>query len=134
MSFIGLGEHTVKRILKGLYPNSHISSQVPIGALIRFEDFEILDVEIQNHKFDLVLIDGPLFLVIEVNYKHKEKASKKWRQILSKVLIDNDKTPITIEDYNCEYLFLEPRKRKNPWGGYLDVIRELHRQNVDPIG
>jgi len=136
MSFIGRGENEVKKILQALFPNADISAQVPIELLIRMKDFEILDQEFKNHKFDLVLYNGPNILVIEVNYKHKEKAAKKWSNIFTNLIINNGKIPVTIEDYNCEFLFSDSKRltQKNPWGPYLDVIRELARQGINQNG
>lgn len=134
--FIGRGEVEVKEILAVLYPKAMILTQVPIVSLIRKEDYEFLDQEIKNHKFDLVVVTQTNSLVIEVNYKHKEKAAQKWDQIFTKLLIDNGKIPVTIIDYNCEYLFSDSKKlkQKNPWGSYLDIIRELQRQGITPDG
>ncbi len=134
--FIGRGENEVKRIFQALFPQSAIYAQVPISLLISSKEYELLDQEIKNHKFDLVVYNGPNVLVIEVNYKHKEKAAKKWRNIFTNLLINAQKTPITIDDYNCEYLFSDSErlKKKKPWGSYLDVIRELERQGITPNG
>jgi hypothetical protein len=134
--FIGRGENEIKKIFQVLFPKATISAQVQIGALIKSEDYETLDQEIKNHKFDLVVHIPPNILVIEVNYKHKEKAAKKWRTIFTKLLIDARKIPVTIDDYNSEYLFSDSKrlKQKKPWGSYIDVIRELERQGITPNG
>ncbi len=134
--FIGRGENEVKKILGILFPRANISAQVPIVLLIKSEDYKQLDQEIKNHKFDLVVYNGPNTLVVEVNYKHKEKAAKKWSNIFTNLLINAFKTPVTIDDYNCEYLFSDSvkLKKKNPWGSYIDVIRELQRQGINPNG
>ena len=135
MSFIGRGEIETQKILQALFPNSTIAAQVPIEKLIKLEDFEQLDEEFQKHNCDLVLYDGPFILVIEVNYKHKEKAAKKWN-IFEKLLTKAERIPITINDYNCEYLFSDSArlKKKMPWGSYYDIIRELDRQGITPNG
>ena len=46
------------------------------------------------------------------------------------------KIPVTIEDYNCEYLFSDSSglKQKHPWGPYIDTIRELERNHIGPDG
>ena len=121
----------VQKILQQLFPHSEIRTQVPIENLICLQDFNLLDIEFQNHKFDMVVYNGPHILAVEVNYKHKEKATRKWEKVFTKILKNNNKIPITIDDYNCETLFLDPKKKiKNPWGSYIDVIRELQRQKV----
>lgn len=134
--FIGRGEKEAQKILQRLFPQSVIYTQVPIQKLVKSTEFASLDEEIQKHKFDLVVYNGPNILVIEINYKHKEKAAKKWSNIFSKLLIDNHSIPITIDDYNCEFLFSksEKQKKKNPWGPYIDIIRELQRQGINPNG
>lgn len=135
-SFIGRGEKEVKEILQVLFPKAVVAEQVPIIKLIKSEEYNILDQEVKNHKFDLVAYVGFNTLVIEVNYKHKEKAAQKWRTIFTKVLVDSGKIPVTIDDYNCEYLFSDSKKliKNNPWGNYIDVIRELQRQGIKPNG
>ena len=134
--FIGRGENEVKKILGILFPRANISAQVPIELLIKSEDYKLLDQEIKNHKFDLVVYNGPNTLVVEVNYKHKEKAAKKWSNIFTNLLINSFKIPVTIDDYNCEYLFSDSKKlkQKNPWGSYIDIIREHQRQGINPNG
>ena len=136
VDFIGRGENEVKKILGILFPRANISAQVPIELLIKSEQYRFLDQEIKNHKFDLVVYNGPNVLVVEVNYKHKEKAAKKWSNIFTNLLVDASKIPVTIDDYNCEYLFSDSvkLKKKNPWGSYIDVIRELQRQGINPNG
>jgi len=134
--FIGRGENEGKRIFQALFPQSQIYAQVPISLLIADKEYQLLDQEIKNHKFDLVVYNGPNVLVIEVNYKHKEKAAKKWSNIFTNLLIDAYKIPITIDDYNCEYLFSDSvnLKKRKPWGSFIDVIRELERQGITPNG
>lgn len=133
--FIGRGENETKKILQALFPKATISAQVPIEKLINPIDFEQLDEEFQKHKCDLVLYNGPNIIVIEVNYKHKEKAAKKWT-IFEKLLKKAERIPITINDYNCEYLFSDSArlKKKMPWGSHYDIIRELNRQGITPNG
>lgn len=133
--FIGRGEREAKEILQKLFPKAAIGIQVPIQRLIRTDDFLTLDQEFLQHKHDIVVYNGSNILVIEINYKHKEKAAKKWT-IFSKMLIDNNCLPITIDDYNCELLFCDSKRlrKKNPWGAYIDIIRELQRQGITPDG
>ena len=76
--FIGRGEKEVQGILESIFPECTVSAQIPIWAVIKEEDYEILDQEFKNHKCDLVLYSGPSTIVIEVNYKHGEKAAQKW--------------------------------------------------------
>lgn len=135
LDFIGRGEVETKKILQALFPKATVSAQVPIGRLIESEDFEQLDEEFQKHKCDLVVYNGPFIMVVEVNYKHKEKAARKWN-IFEKLLKKAQRIPVTISDYNCEYLFSDSSRlrKKNPWGSYYDIIRELERQGITPNG
>lgn len=134
--FIGRGEKEIQKILQGLFPKGEVSTQVPLYSLIKDEDYEILDQEIKNHNFDLVLYLGLNVLVIEVNYKHGEKAAKKWSEIFTPLLLKAERTPVTIDDYNCEFIFSDSKrlKEKKPWGSYIDIIRELERNHVGPDG
>lgn len=136
MSFIGRGEEEVKNVLQALFPKAKIEAQVPIEKLISSNDYRFLDQEIKNHKFDLVVYLGRSTLVVEVNYKHKEKAAKKWSNIFVRNLINSGKIPITIDDYNCDYLFSDSKRLKNnkKWGVFIDVINELERQGIAPDG
>jgi len=133
--FIGRGEKEIQKILEGLFPGGSVDAQVPLIGLIKWEDYKELDEEFQKHKFDLVVHCGQNTLAVEVNYKHGEKAAKKWG-IFSKLLRDNNVIPVTIEDYNCEYIFSDSKKlkEKKPWGSYLDTLRELERNHVGPDG
>lgn len=131
--FIGRGEVEVKKILQAFFPSGVVSIQVPLYRLINEEDYDILDQEIKNHKFDLVVYMGMNILVVEVNYKHGEKAARKWSEIFVPLLRKAGRIPVTIEDYNCEYLFSDTKKKK-PWGSHLDILRELERNHVGPDG
>lgn len=130
--FIGRGEKEVIKFLKLIFPHASVVGQVPIHKLVKDEDYEILDQEIKNHNFDIVVYNGPNILVIEVNYKHKEKAAMKWSNIFVKMLVDAGRIPVTIEDYNCEFLFTDSErlKKQKPWGPLIDIVRELERQGV----
>lgn len=134
--FIGLGEKEAKSILQKLFPKAVVAPQVPLQRLIPSAEFLRLNEEVQKHKFDLVVYNGPNILVIEINYKHGEKAAKKWSNIFTNLLVNSGKIPVTIDDYNCEYLFSKSTRlrAKNPWGGFIDIIRELHRQGISPDG
>ena len=133
--FIGRGEREAKLILQRLFPKAMVSSQVPIQKLVKNADFLSIDTEIQKHNFDLVVYNGPNTLVVEINYKHKEKAAKKWNNIFTNLLIDNHCIPVTIDDYNCEFLFSDSiRLRKNnPWGSYIDIIGSCNVKELIPM-
>jgi len=134
--FIGKGEREAQAILQKFFPKAIVSPQVNIRKLIKSADFLKIDEEIQKHNFDLVVYNGPNILVVEINYKHKEKAAKKWSNIFVNLLVDNNCIPVTIDDYNCEFLFSDSTRlrKKNPWGSYIDIIRELQRQGITPDG
>ena len=135
--FIGRGEVIAKKILLKSIDCIGIEGQVNIRKIILPEDYEFIDQEIKNHNFDWVIrrTNKP-DIVVEINYKHKEKAAHKWNNIFTKILIDNHKIPIIVADYNCEYLFSDSvrLRKKNPWGSFIDIIRELQRQGITPDG
>jgi len=104
--FIGRGEKLVKRILENPWNIEEVKSQVNITKLIPASALEYYDQEILNHNFDFVAIRKNLkHLVIEVNYKHREKAAKKWKTIFVPLLEESGYVPVTIDDYDCDSLF-----------------------------
>jgi hypothetical protein len=134
--FIGRGEKEVEKILRGLFPTARIIPQFSIAYVIDREEYDKLDQEFKNHNCDLVMIIGSNTIVIEVNFKHGEKAAQKWSEIFAPLIRKKGNIPMTIEDYNCEYLFSDSSRllAKKPWGIYLDVLRELERNHVGPDG
>lgn len=133
--FIGRGEVLVKQILSKLLDHVVIQSQVPIEKLVLKDDFAILDQEIKNHKFDLVIYrsHGPS-IVVEVNYKHGEKAAAKWENIFVPLLVKVSLTPLPINDYECSALFNQNSKgeHRNTWQDYIDVIRAMVIVGIKP--
>ena len=105
--FIGRAEPEVFKILQEIFPNTLIVPQFPLRKLIPYSWYNELDDEIKKHKFDFIVYTKKL-LVIEVNFKHGEKAAKKWRQIFAP-MIKELKNPgaiaVTINDYECLTLF-----------------------------
>ena len=134
--FIGRAERHVGKILRHLFPEMSVSTQMPLWTAISDEDFLNLGEEFKKHKFDFVMYNGPMTIVIEVNYKHGEKAAQKWSDVFAPLIRKAGKIPVTIEDYNCEVLFSDSLRDSNviPWGAYIDVIRELERNHVGPDG
>lgn len=132
--FIGRAEPEVLEILKQIYPNTLIIPQYPIRKLIPFSWYNGLGEETKKHKFDFVVFTHTL-LVIEVNYKHGEKAAKKWRQIFApmiKELSNPCAIPVTIDDYECLTLFKHTRTNhtKLRKSDYTDVINALQTARV----
>ena len=104
--FIGRGEKLVKRILENPWNIEEVKAQVNITKLIPSSGLEYYDQEILNHNFDFVAIRKNLkSLVIEVNYKHREKAAKKWQTIFVPLLEQFGYYPVIIDDYDCDSLF-----------------------------
>lgn len=146
-NFIGRGEKLVERIISRLFIKSEIQRQVPIKQLVHDEDFIEYDEEFAKHKCDLVIIvldskGKTKTLVIEVNYKHKEKAAKKWRQTFAPDIKRNENFPITINDYDCRsslpkvkgIFYLDSKKNHGPitWNDVRDVIDHLDKAGVEP--
>lgn len=134
--FIGRGEREVEKILKELLPKARIIPQMSIAYVIDRSEYDKLDQEFKNHNCDFVLIIGSTKYVIEVNYKHGEKAAQKWSEIFAPLIKQAGNIPVTIEDYNCEVLFSDSSrlKKKMPWGPHIDIIRELERNHIGPDG
>jgi len=127
--YIGRAEPEVLEILKQIYPNTLIISQYPIRQLIHWSLYNELGEEIQKHKFDFVVCTNS-WLVIEVNYKHGEKAAKKWRQIFAPMINELKfpcAIPVTIDDYECLSLFKHTKTNhtKLRKSDYQDVINAL---------
>lgn len=134
MSFIGRAEPQVCTILSRLLNATLIKPQVPLSELIPQEEFNILNEEVQKHKFDLVVYrktKDPL-LIVEVNYHHKEKAARKWRTIFKPLLEKYGHQTLTIHDYDCEYLFKPQDYTKHilSWGDVMDVCNALKTQKI----
>ena len=106
--FIGRGEKEVEKILKQLLPKARIIPQMSIAYVIDRSEYDKLDQEFKNHNCDFVMIIGSTRIVIEVNYKHGEKAAQKWSEIFAPLIKQAGNIPVTIEDYNCEVLFSQP--------------------------
>jgi len=136
--FIGRGEVLTKKILLRLINCIGIQGQVNIKHIVLPEEYEVLDPEIQNHNFDLVLrrTHGK-DIVIEVNYKHKEKAATKSRQIFEPLLISAGYEYVTIDDYDCRKrgIFWLSSERKHlvvTWDDFRDIIDSLEKCGVNP--
>ena len=104
--FIGRGERLVKQLLENPFGVRQVTSQVPIGRLISFEDFQFFDDEIKKHKFDFVIYrNNGEIIAVEVNYKHGAKADSKSNNIFEPVLKKNGVSLLTIDDHSCRTLF-----------------------------
>lgn len=139
--FIGRGEVLVQQILSRFYPHCDVTTQVPIGELISKLLSDEYGEEFTKHKVDIVadIVNAQAqkqTLVIEVNYKHKEKAAKKWRTTFAPDLTANDKTPVTIDDYDCRekgIFYLNTKKQHQlSWDDFRDVIDQLEKAGVQP--
>jgi len=136
--FIGRGEILTKKVLLRLINCIGIQGQVNLKHIILPEAFEVLDPEIQKHNFDLVLrrTHGK-DLVIEVNYKHKEKAARKSRQIFEPLCISAGYEYVTIDDYDCRkrgIFWLNTAKKHLviTWDDFRDIIDSLEKAGVNP--
>lgn len=131
LAFIGRGEETAKQVLERLFCTK-VRSQVSLKELIDDLSFQLLNEEIQKHKFDFLVENEKL--VIEVNYKHGEKAAKKWNDIFTSLLKEFGYIPATIDDYNCKSLFKlsKNKEHKLSWNDFRDVINCLEAARVEP--
>lgn len=134
MSFIGRAEPQVELILTRLLDAKLIKTQVPLRSMINDSEYFTLNEEIQKHKFDMIIYrntNDPI-IVVEVNYKHKEKAAKKWRTIFEPMLKRFGHETLVIHDYECESLF-KPQdysKHKLSWNDVIDVCNALKLSNI----
>jgi len=136
--YIGRGEVLAKKILLRLIDCTGIQGQVPIKDLLWGSQLVILDPEILKHKFDWVLRrNGGKDIVIEVNYKHKEKASRKWRQIFAPLLQQNGFDLLVINDWDCRprglfWLNTAGKHLVITWDDFRDVMDALETCGINP--
>ncbi len=128
--FIGRGEVRAKVIFSRLFNHQKIATQVPIESLISYQDFVFLDQEFKNHKFDIVVYRPNDVLVIEINYKHGNKAAQKWNDVFKPLLLKNACVPITIDDYDCEKFFKGEEPRDVTWDDVLDIVQLLKLKKI----
>lgn len=139
--FIGRSEKEVKIILKKLINYEIVLEQIPLKRLINSSDFDLLNNETKQHKFDLVFIRKSDALVIEVNYKHGSKAANKWVNIFvpyleaSKVLYPKKIKPVAINDWDCRSLFKHTKSDNKPIlvTDVIDVCDALYSSGVKTI-
>lgn len=134
MSFIGRAEPEVELILSRLLDAKLIKTQVPLRSLINDSEYFTLNEEVQKHKFDMIIYrhSRDPIIVVEVNYKHKEKAAKKWRTIFEPMLKKYGHETLTINDYECDHLF-KPQdysKHQLTWDDTIDVCNALKLSNI----
>ena len=116
--FIGKGEKLVHKILQNPWGITGVRPQVNITRVIPPSECKLLGEEILKHNFDFLAIRRNLkHIVIEVNYKHKEKAARKARQIFKPLLEKYEYDYMTIDDYDCESIF-KPHSKPT----YQDII------------
>lgn len=137
-NFIGRGEILTKKVLLRLINCIGIQGQVNIKHIILPEYYEVLDPEIQNHNFDLVLrrTHGK-DIVIEVNYRHKEKAARKSRQIFEPMVKSAGYEYLTIDDYDCRkrgifWLSTDKKHLAVTWEDFRDIIDSLEKAGINP--
>ena len=136
--FIGRGEVLSQKIVWKFLDCEEINEQVNITKLIPWNELKDLDPEILNHNFDFV-VRRPMSkpdIVVEVNYKHKEKAARKWSLIFVPLLKKYDYEYMTIDDYDCRekgLFYLNSKKEhKICWDDHRDIIDALEKAGVNP--
>lgn len=125
--FIGRGERLVRSLLTNPFSIQDIFGQVPLENLIPRPRWNLLDEEVQKHKFDFVAVrHNHKKLVIEVNYKHGEKSAKKWNNIFVPLLKEFGYDVLTVDDYNCDTLFSNLKRDIHPsYSDLNDLINAL---------
>lgn len=140
--FIGRGEAVVEVVLKQILHPKIIMGQYAISWIISDEDLAQLGPELNKHKFDFLLEywdyveNKPQRMAVEVNYKHGEKAAKKWK-IYKELMIKYGIQAVTIDDYDCRErgVFWLNSKNVHPkitWDDYRDVIDALEKAGIEP--
>jgi len=139
--FVGRGEKVVLTVLQRLFLSSEAWTQFPIVDLVSKENAEQYGEEFSQHKCDIVIKvknskDSIETLAVEVNYKHKEKAAKKWSNTFAPDLLNNNKIPVTVDDYDCRKkgVFHLNSKKEHvlSWNDFRDVIDQLEKAGVEP--
>jgi len=132
MSFIGRAEKESKKILKKLLNPIEIKEQVLLVDLIPYYEYQFFNDEVQKHKFDLLIITKTQKIVTEINYKHKEKAARKWHLIFTPTLERLGYTLLVINDYECETLFKPQNYSKHKWSPQddQDIINALKTSGI----
>ena len=135
--FVGRGEVLAKKIIMKLIDCVGIQQQVNIKNIVSKEEYDFFDEEIQNHNHDLVLrrVHGK-DIVIEVNYKHKEKAARKYRQIFIPAIKDAGYLYLEINDWDCDphglFYLNSNNVHVDSWLDYADVINALMTCKIKP--
>lgn len=144
--FIGRGEVLTKQLLENPFGVSEIKKQVHISRLIPKYEYDLLDEEWQKHKFDMVLFRNDLSkIVIEINYKHGNKAAFKAEKFKN-MLLRYDTQYVTIDDYDCRSsikkdngqfelgLFHENSKGNHTlsWNDLRDIIDAFEKAGINP--
>jgi len=136
-NFVGRGEILARDILLKLF-DCEIAQQVNIKKIIYPQDYDILDQEVKNHNFDLVMYPThgrPV--VIEVNYKHKEKIAIKLRRIIIPLVRKRGFDYLEINDYDCRkrgVFWLNSNKEHciHTWDDVRDIIDALETAKINP--
>jgi hypothetical protein len=133
-NFLGRGEERVVKILRNLYPEARIYTQMPISNIVSADSARELGTEYIKHRFDIFLVCENHDLAIEINYEHGTKAYKKWHNVYESHLKQVFCKPVAIEDSECESLFQlnKDKTHTDTWQDYIDVIRALEKAGVVP--
>lgn len=136
--YIGRGEELAKKILVKLLKPVNVRAQVPLESISLPKEFAILDPEIKKHKFDFVLfcLDRKN-IVVEINYRHKEKAARKWQNVFIPLLVNSGFDYLTINDFECgkRGLFWLNKEKEHgvvTWEDFRDVINALDIAGIYP--
>ena len=127
-SFEGRGERRVKHILERIFETVAIS-QAPIKHLISNQQYDQMSEVYQKRKYDLYLPTKKL--IVEVNYKHTNKAQQK-EGIHAAHLKEEGINLIPIQDWNCPRLFRDSHLPS--WDDWIEVIQELKRNGINEKG
>jgi len=73
-------------------------------------------------------------IIVEVNFKHGEKAARKWLRIFVPLIKKYGRIPVTIDDHDCRHLFQldNHRQHRLKWDDFRDIIDSLEKAGVKP--
>ena len=127
--FIGRGERIAKTILRKIFPNADITTQVPIENFVTNTDYDFYDEVFQKATIDISMKHKNQVCAIRIQDGHhtSERVSRKDR-IQREAMEANGVNVIDIFERESPYLFRNIINYKS----FLEVLRPLEVANVKP--
>ncbi len=115
-----------------MFGQENVIAQYPLKKLLIFNPdlYESYGTEVQKHKFDFyVQRYNGIPLMVEVDFKHGDKADKKWNNILNPLLEELCILGVQISDNECKNLFKD-KYHPITLGDWVDVLQALIQARV----